>query len=109
MNKFHSIIVLIIFSLSAANVFAGQNIKISNHSFGVIKEDDNRSSDDTCSQVTIFIKNENCIATYKTAVGDVILGEGEINFTAYPQTIQLGKTKFRVGCQVSGDLTFVSQ
>jgi len=109
MKTFIGIGVAVLVLLLTGNVLAGQNIKVSNHSFGVITEDADRMSEGDCSRVAIFVKNKNCIATYKTAVGDVLLGEGEINFKSNPQTIQLGRTKFRVGCQVSGDLTFVSQ
>lgn len=106
MKKITFLITLLVSTFFSIKAFAAQNITIQNHSFGVITEDfDNHPVDDD-EKLIAFFKNERCIATYKIAVGGIIIGEGETDFSERPQTIQLGKAKFLVKCEIQGDLTF---
>lgn len=98
---------LLVSTFYSLRSYAVQNITIQNHSFGVITEELENHPVDEDEKLTAFFKNERCIASYKIAVGGVIIGEGETDFSERPQTIQLGKAKFLVKCEIQGDLTFV--
>ncbi len=86
--------------------FAGQKIIIRNHSFGIVTEtkQEKKKGDYNCQKIAIFIKNENCVGTYKASVGEAVIGEGQIDFRKMNNTIYIGSTKLSVGCQIQGDL-----
>lgn len=113
---FSSILITTLFISCIA--YAGQSITIYNHTFGIITVDETQISDekidDECikkyKRVTAFIQNENCVAAYKIAVGETIIGEGTLDFRNFrSKSIQLGQTKFGVGCKISGTLIFTEK
>lgn len=87
--------------LPAPAVWAADRI-IENHSFGVFT--------DANSKAILFMQNDDCIGKYSVANGEIVIGEGRIDFrNKTPQDIPFGRTELEVTCiggnklRVSGD------
>ena len=63
---------------------------IQNHAFGVIY--------DGSRQIYIYIHNNNCIGTYRVVIGDMMIGEGTVDFNNTPTTIPVGTTSIHIRC-----------
>ena len=78
---------------------ADQTIRIENHSFGVITEDQIYSKSDQRERLALYISNKDCIARYAVVMGGIVIGEGEIDCKRLPQTIPFGKINLYILCQ----------
>jgi hypothetical protein len=84
-----------IFLLGHAGMALGQERLIENHGFGIFTAEDGRT--------VLYLRNEECIGGYKVANGEVILGEGKVDFRHEPSfEIPFGGKELVVSC-VGGD------
>ena len=96
-----------------------QKIRIVNKSFGVVydqgtltesksnKENNgNIVNIENCSdRAYIYFENDNCLTNYKVLIGNTIIGQGELDLQDLTHQITIGRTTFKSGCSVNGDLT----
>jgi hypothetical protein len=96
-----------------------QKIRILNKSFGVVydqgtltesKSNKGNSGNiiniENCSdRAYIYFENDNCLTNYKVLIGNTIIGQGELDLKNLTHQITIGRTTFKSGCSVNGDLT----
>ena len=111
---------ILIVGLASNALSNEQKIRILNKSFGVVYDQgtfvESKSSDgntvkiENCSdRAYIYFENDNCLASYKVLIGDNILGQGELDLVNLSHQFTIGRTTFKTGCNVNGDLTLYIQ
>lgn len=82
--------------IGAAGTALGGDGEIENHGFGVFTAE---GEGGRTSRTVLFLHNEDCIGSYKVANGEVILGEGKIDFRQVPTfDIPFGTKELQVSC-----------
>jgi hypothetical protein len=83
---------LLAFLVAAPTVFAERKL-IRNHTFGIFQS---RSGN-----VFLHIRNDDCKATYRAVVNEIILGEGTVDVSVQEIAIPFGRADLILRC--SGD------
>ncbi|MEN8134382.1 MAG: hypothetical protein ABFS18_02445 [Thermodesulfobacteriota bacterium] len=100
------IIALSVINILPVSTLAFQDIKIKNHSFSVITEDQPPSNpEQSFKRTAVFIKNDDCNIQYKAMFGEIILGEGATKIELFPHIIQLGNNTLKIRCLVQKNIS----
>ena len=92
------LIALLSFLLFSTVLHAGE---IENHSFGVIRENSSTQN----QALLLYISNQDCVAKYRVAVNELIIGDGEIDVKKFKKTIPFGSSTIQITCGTQNSLS----
>ena len=93
------IIIFSVIDIFPGATFAFKDIKIQNHSFAVISEEQPPSSHEQISRrSSFFIKNDNCNIKLKAMSGAEVLDGRSAQVLLSPMFIQLGENVLKIKC-----------
>ena len=83
-------ITAVLFVLSSPRDLRAGGQVIDNHSFAILK--------DLAGDVFLYLKNDDCMGTYRLQVGKAVLGEGSLDVTHGPRVIPMGEDRVVIRC-----------